>query len=321
MAIIYFFVLLKYRPTLRDLKKLIYIYTFVYILCWTYGMIKAPEIVFGLEKEDGLKDDRGLFRLSIPGRGFLTLCLFMCLNEYTLTKKKLWVLFTIALFLITVMHVIRQVILLSAFISICYLIRKVRYFWLYFIILVVSAIFIGSIDIKDDGILGSMLALTERQLDEQRSGEENVRITEYRYFFSEYSNSIITAIFGNGVPHSESGFGRRELRINSDFEFFANDVGYAEIFIRFGTLGLLIYASIFISAFTQTASEKTNFAKLFIIYIAIANFTASWVFHDVICLGICLYILERDSLSQKRFFRRTEELKNLVISNRFFTRK
>ncbi|HCT9758124.1 TPA: hypothetical protein OUD47_005320, partial [Klebsiella pneumoniae] len=126
----------------------------------------------------------------------------------------------------------------------------------------------------------NMVNLTLDQLTSQKSGDDNVRLLEYNYFLTNYSKNMITDIFGNGIPHFQSSYGLKEISIREQFSYFMSDVGYAAIFVRFGVIGLLLYLFVFVKAAFQKVDKQYIYAKLFIIYLAIANVTAAWVFED-----------------------------------------
>lgn len=298
LAILYFFFLTKTKPNLLFIEKIIWFFCVLYLILWVYGMLKAPSLVFGLETESGINDDRGIFRLSILGRGFVVLAFFMAISKFRSTKKKYWILIFSLLYFIIVLHVIRQVIAISFLLGFYYLLKKNKYIWFWLGIAICLSLFFVNLNLDNNSVLGKLVNLTENQIDSNNEEDENIRIKEYEYYFTEYTENVFTSIFGNGVPHSESYFGKRELKLNSEMEYYSSDVGYAEIYTRFGLVGLFLYGLIFYRVIKQNVPKEYMYAKLFMIYLLIANISASWIFHDVIEVCICLFILE--SCNRKR---------------------
>lgn len=300
LTILYFFILFKLKPSHKEIERLIWFFCIVYILCWAYGMLKAPELVFGTEKEDGLSDQRGVFRLFIKGRGFVYLAFFFAVSKFVETQRKKWMFIFVGLFAVIVLHVTRQVIAFTFIVAAGYL------FWKNKRLLIVAgiigiAVYLGgnTIEFSDDSVMGQLINLTERQAEEQEEGTENIRITAYKYLFTEYSANFITDIFGNGFSHEHSQFGQRELFMNKNFKIYASDVGYAAIFIRIGLCGLLCYLLLFYRVVKHKVPSAFMYAKLFIIYMIFANVAASWIFSDMIVICVCLYILEQCNLKEK----------------------
>jgi len=293
LAIVFFFFLMKTKPDLIYLEKIIWFFGILYLMIWIYGLFKAPELVFGLDLKNGIDDSRGVFRLEVSGRAFLIVCFFMSLNKYTESKKSIWIGIFILLFIAIVMQVIRQIIAFSFLIGLYHLLKSNKYLWIWMGLAGIIIIFsINNITIKDKSVIGKLIALSEDQFIQQKHGDEDIRTTEYRYFFTKYSKNIVTDLFGNGVPHTESPYGEKETRLQNLKDLYSSDVGYADIFMRFGLLGLFFYGLIFFRVIKQKVPQKYMYAKLFILYLIFANVAASWVFQDTIVICICLYILE-----------------------------
>ena len=292
MSIIYFFLLLKIKPDLEYIEKVIWVLCIVYILIWLYGLYMTPIHVFGMVRVDGIEDTRGIIRLLIPGKGIVILSFFLAISKFFETKEKKWSIIFSLLYIVIIMHVIRQIILWSTIVGLIYILIKSKSIWLVAISFALAFVFANS-KLEENSILGKLLSETTEQYSSQKSGNENIRIQEYRYYFTEYSENIFQVIFGNGVANSTSSFGKMETELAKNKYLYASDVGYAEIYIRFGIIGLFLYGTIFYRCIKQKVSPKYIYAKLFIIYLIFANIAASWVFHDAIILCLSLYILER----------------------------
>ncbi|WP_434662558.1 hypothetical protein ACMYSL_10105 [Klebsiella sp. MISC125] len=299
LGIVYFFLLMKERPNKATLEKLIWFFCGLFIVLWLYGMHKAPEIVYAIDAETTMDNSRGIFRLALPGRGFLILGFFVAVSKYVETKKNGWFLLLSVLFMFVVFQVTRQIIVFSFMIAALYILRKSKMAWVLLIIASLFLLFSGSlINVSDNSVIGKMINLSAEQATSQSTGDKNIRLLEYEYFFSNYSKNMITDIFGNGIPHFSSSYGLKEINIRERFAYFMSDVGYAEIFVRFGILGLSLYLLVFVRVALQPVDDDYMYAKLFIVYLALANVTASWVFQDVIPLCICLYLLEKNNFQK-----------------------
>lgn len=300
LGFIYFFLLIKSNPEKDDLEKIVMFFGFLYVILWAYGMLKAPQVVFGVDDDSLVNDSRGIFRLSLAGKGFLVLSFFLALNKYVQLRNLKWLICFVFLYAIIVLQVARQMILFTFLISLIYMLRNSKLLWLFLPVSIIL-IFIGGVgvDINSDSVIGRLIYISTRQLQDHNSGEENVRVLEYGYFLTSYSKNLYTDLFGNGVPHFESLFGHRELNLKDQFAYFVSDVGYAEVFVRFGLAGLAIYILIFLRATFQKVNVDTTYCKMFIIYIACVSVTSSWIFNDCIPICISLYLLEKDNLMRK----------------------
>jgi hypothetical protein len=251
--------------------------------------MKAPEIVFNVTMFE--EDERGIFRLFIAGSESVIIAFFMTISKYVETRKTKWIVLSIGLFVIIVLHATRQIISISLLVALFYLLRKNKYLWIYIGIVGVSLFLINKIAINENSVIRKLVATSEEQLRAQQRGEEYVRVTEYRYFFTEYSKNIITCILGNGIPHSNSAFGKMEDRMHAEKYLYVSDVGYAQQYVWFGLTGLVLLGIIFYRALKQKIPSKYMYAKLFMIYIVFVNIASTYMTY-MIMISICLYILE-----------------------------
>lgn len=290
LAIIFYFYLLRVRPSLKRVEAYVWILAGVYILLWLYGMSQAPIILFGdLEDADF---SRGIFRLNIPGKAIIVLAFFLAINKYGYTQKKKFILLAALLFIFIVLQVTRQIIFFSLLIGLYYLLRKSKRIWMYLALSGGLLLVIANIEIPKDSVVGQLFVITENQIDSQKRGEDNIRLQEYEFFFSKFSKNIVTDIFGNGMPHYDSKYGAYYVKtVQESYRFYLSDVGYAQMFALTGWVGLFLYLLLFLRAIRLKVPEPIKFAQLFIIYQAFANIAASWYSHDVICICICIYLL------------------------------
>lgn len=303
LAVVYFFVLLYTKPNLKTIEKLIWFFCIVYLILWIVQMIKFPVVVFRMDKEEIEEAERGI-RLFINGSGFLYLGFFMAISKFIETKQKKWILIFAGLFVIVILNLTRQTILFSFLVGLYYLLRNRKLLWLWMGLAVLLLTGINkAITIDNNSPIGKLIALTERQMENQLSGEEDIRILEYEYFLTKYSNNLITDILGNGVPHSESSYGKRDLKLKNEKKYFQSDVGYAQIFVYFGYIGLFLFMLVFYRVFKQKVPEKYMYAKLFLIYLFFVNIASGQILICLIELSLCLYILEYShNLDVKQFY-------------------
>ncbi|MCV4714196.1 hypothetical protein OFC05_29450, partial [Escherichia coli] len=72
-------------------------------------MHKAPQIIYAIDAETTMDNSRGIFRLALPGRGFLILGFFVAVSKYIETKKNKWALLFGVLFVFIIFQVTRQI--------------------------------------------------------------------------------------------------------------------------------------------------------------------------------------------------------------------
>lgn len=303
-SILYFFFLVKAGFTQKQLERYVWINLGLYLILWLYALSQAPTVVFGVNVDKEINDARGFFRVSIANRGCVYLGLFMALNKWKENKKKIWTLVAAGCFLLIVLMLTRQSIAIAFIIACYYMFRKNKRYLLYTAFALVIAFLFTNIKIDDDTVLGRLISLSEQQINDQKSGKENVRISEFRYYTSEYTKDFVGYIFGNGTPHSDSKYGRYYSRYQDLYGYYGSDVGWAWFFAQFGLFGIFAMARIFWYGIREKVPENMEYAKYFLAFLGLYHIASYAIVTDMIYFCIAVYIIDRLSLSQKTINRR-----------------
>lgn len=299
LLIILFFYLWKVKPSRDVLEKYILGFGFLYIILWSYAMMKLPEVVFGHMGEDGSFDEsRGMIRINFVGRGNLIFAFFLCLNKFKEKQLKKWLMLAVLFFAFNVFQLTRQLILWPMIVGLLYLFWNKKK-WCFLTIMVAFALysFLPTIKFSDDSIIGSMINLTEQQAKSQGRGEDDVRIKEYRYFFTEWHNSPITFLLGTGQPHGASKFGLwYQQKVQDTQKFYLSDVGYASMFASYGLFGLILWVILYIKGVLFKVSCEVSYTRIWFAFMILANIAAAWYDKPdfLIPTLICLYLMGLD---------------------------
>ncbi len=294
-SFLFFFYLCKKRPTIDTLENFIWFFCVAYCVMWLYALSQVPNLVFGVGEEDLVEENlsRGIIRLSFPGKAFIVLGFFLSVNKSYTTNKRYFIAIAAILFVVIVMQVVRQIIVLSALVAVGYIYFKNKR--LSIAVGVVAILFFtlgNNIKLSDNSILGSLTLLTEMEVEENRT-DENIRITDYKYFFGEYSKNIVTSIIGNGVPHSDSSYGHFYENLKEYDKMYLVDVGYAMMYAVTGVFGLVLFLLLFFKSALTKVPDELSYARMFMIYFIPANIAAAWYSRAdwQLCMTICIYIL------------------------------
>lgn len=297
-VILFFFFLKSARITTEELKKFIWINLLIYILVYFYALYSLPMPTLWNQISDdevNIDDSRGLIRISVANRGVLPLALFLAINSWNTTKEKKYLIISFIVVILIFMLVTRQIIFFSLLCGLYYLVMHKKRMWLYLIVFA-CILYLGSSQIKfsDDSIVGNLVNLTERQVrgDFQQSYKgEDIRVTDYKYFFTKYNNNPLAVMFGNGNPGGDSRLYQYENKLRTQYGIFRSDVGYARVFVTFGLIGLIVFIILHIRAIKQKVSPRFQWVRIYMIYMLFANISASWYFTDGIWYSIAIYIL------------------------------
>ena len=289
-----FFYLYKKNHPIIMIEKYVLFFGLIYSIIWLYAVLFDMSLVMERLGDDA-DTSRGMVRFRLAGGCMLYLSYFICLNKYRFERKYKYLALMILFFAMMFFQLTRQLIVISLLVTIIYIFAN-RIKWL-MLIVGVSLLFFKSIQNIDPNKISyeplrAMVVLSIQQAEENESGEENIRITAYKYFFSDLSPNIITSIFGNSFPHSESQYGKVEEKLTSQ-GLFLSDVGYAEIYVNFGIIGLALYVFLFILCSFAKLPPELLYAKLYMIFIALYTITSNYytMIDGQITIAICVYII------------------------------
>lgn len=153
-----------------------------------------------------------------------------------------------------------------------------------------------SISIPKDSILGRLIELSERQAIDNKYGETNVRILEYEYYFLDFPQNVVTSLLGNGVPHSDSSYGLKESKLNDVKKYFRSDVGYANLYLLIGIIGVLVVFQLMYYSIKYKVNNEMVYAKMFMFYVALANIASAAFTFDILFVCIAVYLIDKSKL-------------------------
>lgn len=289
-----FFYLYKKDHPVQIIEKYVIFFGILYSIIWLYAVLFDMSLVMERLGDDA-DDSRGMLRFRLAGGCMLYLSYFICLNKYRYERKYKYLALMVLFFAMMFFQLTRQLIVISFLVTILYIFaNKIK--WLLLIVGVSLFLFKSIQTIDPNKIsyepLRAMVVLSIQQAEENESGEENIRITAYKYFFSDFSPNIITNLFGNSFPHSESHYGRVEEKLKSQ-GLFLSDVGYAEIYVTLGIIGLVLYILLFIICSFAKLPSELLYSKLYMIFMALYTIASNYysMIDGQITIAICVYII------------------------------
>jgi len=300
LSIVLFFLLWRWQPSISSIEKVILIFGVVYVVLWCYAMYQFPSPTFGHMGEDEIWDEgRGIVRINFLGRGNVILAFFVSLNRFKNQKKGKWLFLAIVFFIFNVLQVTRQLILWPLLIAVIYILWRNKKLCIVTIVAIsMWYITAPAIKVSDDTVIGSMINLSQKQYEDQEKGDENIRVTEYRYFFSEWNTNPITMLFGTSTPHANSSFGQwYTSNVVTTQNIFLSDVGYAAMYAKQGIFGLVLYIFLFYMAMRKKVAREITYTKMWFAFLILGNIAASWycAADFVLCTALCSYVMIREA--------------------------
>lgn len=313
LLLLFFFYLKSTKYQLPAIEIIIWVFAGLYVLLWLFALSRFPELTFGFnESDDFTNEARGIARINFIGSSFLPLACFLSLNKYLSTKKYRYILIYVLFFTIIVLQVTRQTIVFTLLVTLLYVfwLNKKKGIYLVGVLMALAAIGFSLKIHEGDNIIGNLIELSDQQEEMQSAGNENVRITEYKYFFTEWSQNPVTMLFGNGMPHMNSSYGKYYEGLQDTQGLYLSDVGYPSMYVIYGLLGLCLYLYLFYKGVTSKVRKNLYYAKMFILFICLSNVSASWYFTAdcQVAMALCFYIISRYGKNRKTLLTKQRKL-------------
>ena len=298
LSYIFFFYLVKCRFTVEEVETYIILITSIYVILWVIAHIANPIPLFGRfddEEGSGLYDteqlaSRGFPRIAFTGFRILPLAFFLFLIRYNRQGDKKDLLLTIGTAVVLFLHLTRGFILgtLLAYIVYMFEKRSAMRWW----IIIIALVLYVSPQLLEGTIAGNLIEETTESLDTSDGDDEYIRIREYKFFFTEYKKNVVTALIGSGVAHMKSDFGAYTAYNASILRFFASDVGYAQIYVYVGLVGLVLIISLWIKVFFAK-NAINQYARYYLLSVMIIIAFQGYIFaiDGVLSISVALYLL------------------------------
>ena len=291
LSIIFYFFLRKAHFSRKELETYLVINAFLWIFLWLYAFSQAPSLIFAVDEDAGI-EERGIFRLNIPGAVVVNMVFFLYVNKFLNKRRIVYLLLAIFFYFFIIVQLSRQIILFTIIVAFLFILRKIRFKLIFLICILMSFSLIKGV-LSDNEIVGALIDLTERQYEDSGNGTEYIRVKENDYFFTQYTQNPLAVIIGNGIPHSETSYGRYYEKITNTYNYYYSDAGYAEIYIFFGIIGLvLVFMLIYKTCRYEIRDKRFLWLQMFIIFMALYNLMSGAIIAHFIELSIILYLYE-----------------------------
>lgn len=292
----FYFFLIRIDFEIDKFEPIIFFICIIFSVCFVIAFVNVPEQVFGMDSKV-ISAERGFFRIQVEGRGFIHLGFFVALNKFVKEFKLKWFIVTVLLFSLIVLMVVRQFMLFAVLLGIVMILFNVS---LKRKLLLFAFGTVIGLTLLQLPLFDSMYELTASQFDSNAYGE-NIRITAYRFFFTEFSPHTLTDIIGNGMPFGMDDYGKYVMEeVRGMKHLYHSDVGYGFIYANFGLISLIIWGIIFAKALNIRVDNDYLGFKYFIIFSFLSNILSSYLFDpgSMASIGIALYVIDKNNYSK-----------------------
>lgn len=149
-----------------------------------------------------------------------------------------------------------------------------------------------------------MIELSQTQIESNKNGNKDIRLIETQYFLFYFNETIPQIIIGNGQPHGYSEYGKKIIRLSENEELYTNDIGYIQLFIGFGLVGLALFFSLYYSIFKYKVNENYIWIKYYLLNLTLLNIASQAIFLSGISFSIIIYLMIMNKSANKTIKRK-----------------
>jgi hypothetical protein len=288
---IFLFLLIKIAISEKKTMQFIDFYFIVHLIL-KIAYIKFSLVgIFG-NTIDFVDDSRGFIRPKIDGMEFAVLAFFMHLNGFMQRKNSKDLIFIILAYLAILLGLTRQYIFYSAILAVVFVFKSSRY---KFILILITSVFLyvlPDLILKTQlPVIKDLVTISQDQYESNKYSEKDIRLVSAEYFIKDFNETVPPIIFGNGLPHAYSDYGKKMIYQSENNSLYSNDVGYPHIFIYSGVIGLILFLILFYSLLKYPVSDNFMWCKFYLIYIILTNIASQTMSINGITIGIVAYFI------------------------------
>jgi len=286
---LFFFFLYHYKVKIKFLEKLLIIMGVLFSTVY-FAAIFSPNIISAK-----ILEERGTFRIGLPGIIFIIIGLFYSLQKIIYERNYKFA-FLALLFITNIIATgTRTIIGITVLLSVFYLYQSLHKKNIFSTLLAFSIFIIGTFIFYN--IIEFVFILYERAL-AGKEGNFQIRLYAISFFFTDLFKSNYAYIFGNGFGSQLSSYGNQLLYLKKNYGLYLSDIGILGDYIRYGILFLLGVLIIIKSVRRSNYLVNNTFIIYSFYFILLSIFTLSNFGTQSVIPAICilLYLLGTQEL-------------------------
>lgn len=291
------------KYTEDELKHCFICFFIIYLVIYAYSYLVFPDMPFGMNENEMEKIEkdfaqRGVLRLYIPFEDLIALGIFYFINN-PLKNRRHNMIVLVVLLLLTLLRGTRTVMAMTLVFGGLLFLKKstkkttmsTRLIRGVEIAAIAICIFLA---FKFTGLSQMFSSYAEISANDLDSGEDYIRVVMAGFYLLQYNNSIGEYIFGHGIP--VSGDFQRDVANNAEVGLYPDDVGYVEMFLNFGIVGILILVWILVAVISRKVKPECWYAKYYVYYLYVVSFMGRYMLFNLILFTAMLYVIKISSV-------------------------
>lgn len=298
-AILFFFVLQRFRPSYKEVERVILVVALCFCFCYILQWLIYPIILFS-GGEHHISED--FYRSRMPGS---LICYFLFLygiNKYLLCKEIKYARYSFLAFFPILIQGFRTLIALSAvsaFLVIPFVLRSGKKTFFY--------------SILGAGIVLVLLnmPLVQTKIEEMNRRQENdqtfdnsdyIRYRSFDYYWYEFYTKPYEKVFGGGVPADKQSRYSKRIRQMNQVHFWLEDLGIVGLSMMIGIPAVACLVAIYLLCMYNCKSPELQCIR-FTLFIALIGslFTTMELYRpgNLLMLSLLLYMEYRYHLENR----------------------
>lgn len=282
-----YFLLSRLRPDPEFIMKLVIYMGAAYMIIYIAQSIVYPYPLLSYK----LFFNRGTLRIFMPGAGYYQLGYYLCLYLFFRDYKISNLLYIVAALVVTVLIGSRQLLASIVLVSLLFLVLN-QVVKAKFALLTLAAFSLIPLYLLFQDIFNAMLEVTSAQ---SEYIEDNIRVRAAKFFLTDFLNSPIAYLTGNGMNGNHSLYGLNVQRYALKYGFYQSDVGLVGDYVKYGLLFIVGVIITLIKVLKAKLPDKSIFVKYFFLGITMMMFTGGSIFANsdsVVILCLIFYIID-----------------------------
>lgn len=281
----------------RDLEKTIYFFAILYIGLHFLQTAIYPTVIFNAK----VFAERGTIRIYLPGAHYIALAFFWSLQKFMRTNRVKHLVFLLLIFTVYVMRGGRFPLAILVLVVVLFILfdQKVRSKLLIVFLGMVAAL--ATFVIFQD-IFMEMFAVSQKHAS---MGDEYIRVKAARYFMTDFFESPLAYITGNGMFYQHSNYGKLITHNKMVYGYTLGDVGIIANYALFGLFFVMGVFGILIKSFSIKFEAEYVFARYYFLAVVIGlimsdAFADSSFIALVVCLMYLIDVSNKSYLENKK---------------------
>lgn len=289
-SIIFFFVLLQFKPSYKEMEKIMVIVSFYFCVCYLIQWIIYPTVLFGAA---GRNTGEDMFRARLPGSISCYFLLMYGINKLIQHRKPKYALLAIIGFLPIIIMGFRSLIALtffSAFVMIPFVIRSGRKTVLYSLLgagIVIMAMQTPLVQSKIEEMH------RRQEADQTFENKDYVRYISLDYYWNYYFTKPYEKIIGGGPPADESSKYARRIKKMNDNHLWIEDLGMVGLSMMIGIPAAICLVLIYLICIFRCKSPDLQYIRFTLLIVLLGSiFTSMELYRtgNILLLSLLVYM-------------------------------